>query len=83
MAMTDSLTGISNRRGFFTTGEKRFLTLDKENAAFSLIFFDLDKFKPINDLWGHAEGDEVLKVFSALLYQHLGREDIAGRIGGG
>ncbi|WP_446028163.1 sensor domain-containing diguanylate cyclase [Lelliottia amnigena] len=82
MAMTDSLTGISNRRGFFTTGEKRFLTLDKENTAFSLIFFDLDKFKPINDLWGHAEGDEVLKVFSALLYQHLGREDIAGRIGG-
>lgn len=82
MAMTDSLTGISNRRGFYTTGEKRFRNLDKENAAFSVIFFDLDKFKPINDLWGHAEGDEVLKVFSALLYQHLGPGDIAGRLGG-
>jgi len=82
MAMTDSLTGISNRRGFYATGEKRFRKLDKENVAFSLIFFDLDKFKPINDLWGHAEGDEVLKVFSALLYQHLGPGDIAGRLGG-
>ena len=82
MAMTDSLTGISNRRGFYATGEKRFRKLDKENVAFSLIFFDLDKFKPINDLWGHAEGDEVLKVFSALLYQHLGPSDIAGRLGG-
>lgn len=82
MAMTDSLTGISNRRGFYATGEKRFRKLDKENVAFSLIFFDLDKFKPINDLWGHAEGDEVLKVFSALLYQHLGPGAIAGRLGG-
>jgi len=82
MAMTDSLTGISNRRGFYATGEKRFRKLDKENVAFSLIFFDLDKFKPINDLWGHAEGDEVLKVFSALLYQHLGPGDITGRLGG-
>ncbi|PDO82050.1 sensor domain-containing diguanylate cyclase [Kosakonia sacchari] len=82
MAMTDSLTGIANRRGFYRTGEKRFRSLAKDNAAFSLIFFDLDRFKPINDLWGHAEGDEVLKVFSALLHQHLGAGDIVGRLGG-
>ncbi|EBF9652435.1 sensor domain-containing diguanylate cyclase [Salmonella enterica] len=82
MAMTDSLTGIANRRGFYRTGEKRFRNLAKDNAAFSLIFFDLDRFKPINDLWGHAEGDEVLKVFSALLHQHLGAGDIVGRLGG-
>lgn len=82
MAMTDSLTGISNRRGFYSTGEKRFRSLSRDNAAFSLIFFDLDRFKPINDLWGHAEGDGVLKVFSALLHQHLAAGDIVGRLGG-
>lgn len=82
MAMTDSLTGISNRRGFYKMGEKRFFSLTKKGAAFSLIFFDLDKFKPINDLWGHAEGDEVLKRFSELLFQHLSPGDIAGRLGG-
>lgn len=82
MAMTDSLTGIANRRGFYRTGEKRFRALNERNTAFSLIFFDLDKFKPINDLWGHAEGDEVLKVFSALLFQCLKPGDIAGRLGG-
>ncbi|WP_448885035.1 sensor domain-containing diguanylate cyclase [Citrobacter telavivensis] len=82
IAMTDSLTGIPNHRGFYNAGEKRFLALTQTNVPFSLIFLDLDKFKPVNDLWGHAEGDEVLKVFSALLCQHLSAGDIAGRIGG-
>lgn len=82
MAMTDSLTGIANRRGFYRIGEKRVHTLRKHKAAFSLIFFDLDKFKPINDLWGHAEGDEVLKTFSGLLHQHLIPGEVVGRLGG-
>lgn len=82
MAKTDSLTGIPNRRGFYSTGEKRFRALTQTKETFSLLFFDLDKFKPINDLWGHAEGDEVLKVFSTLLYKLLGPGDVAGRIGG-
>ena len=60
MAMTDSLTGIANRRGFYRIGDKRFRTLTSNATPFSRSF-DLDKFKPINDLWGHAEGDEVLK----------------------
>lgn len=82
LAMTDSLTGVANRRGFYNTGEKRFRALTQTKTPFSLIFVDLDKFKPINDLWGHAEGDEVLKVFSAWVYEHLGPGDIAGRLGG-
>lgn len=48
----------------------------------SLIYFDLDKFKPVNDLWGHAKGDEVLKVFAGFLHQHLGPGEIAGRLSG-
>lgn len=51
------------------------------NAMFSLIYFDVDKFKPVNNLWGHAEGDEVLRVFASFLHQHLERGEIAGRLG--
>lgn len=82
MAMTDSLTGIANRRGFHRLAEKRLPELESRHVAFSLIFFDLDKFKSINDLWGHAEGDKVLKEFSALLSRPLSKEDIVARLGG-
>lgn len=82
MAMTDSLTGIPNRRGFYRRAEKRFHALRNHGASFSLLFFDLDKFKPINDLWGHAEGDQVLKIFATHLQQHLGPTDVVGRLGG-
>jgi diguanylate cyclase (GGDEF)-like protein len=82
MAMTDSLTGVLNRRGFYRSGEKRFKELNRKKKPFNIIYFDLDKFKPINDLWGHSEGDDVLKIFSAQLRQHLGSRDIVGRLGG-
>lgn len=82
MAMTDSLTGIASRRGFYRMGEKRFHALNKADAAFSLVFFDLDDFKPINDVWGHAEGDEVLKTFSDFLHQHHLPGEVIGRLGG-
>ncbi|EOL9024113.1 GGDEF domain-containing protein [Cronobacter sakazakii] len=82
MAMTDSLTGIPNRRGFYRSGERRINALQSNPEPFSIVYFDLDKFKPINDLWGHAEGDEVLKIFASHLCQHLGEHDIAGRLGG-
>lgn len=82
MAMSDSLTGIFNRRGFYRSGEKRFKELNRNNEPFYIIYFDLDKFKPINDLWGHGEGDEVLKIFSAQLSQQLHSRDIVGRLGG-
>ena len=82
MAMTDSLTDILNRRGFYNSGEKRFQELQHSGKTLSILYFDLDKFKPINDIWGHAEGDEVLKVFSSRLRQLLGTKDVAGRLGG-
>lgn len=82
LAMTDSLTGIPNRRGFYRAGETLFRKMNQHDATFSLIYFDLDKFKPVNDLWGHAEGDEVLRVFAAFLHQHLKPGEITGRLGG-
>lgn len=82
LAMTDSLTEIPNRRGFYFSGEKRFRELQQRATAFDILYFDLDKFKPINDMWGHAEGDEVLKVFASALRQLLEPRDIVGRLGG-
>lgn len=82
LAMTDSLTSLPNRRGFYRSGEKRFRELRQSGGLFSIIYFDLDRFKPVNDLWGHGEGDEVLKVFADHLCQHLGPDDIVGRLGG-
>ncbi|MQK60240.1 GGDEF domain-containing protein, partial [Escherichia coli] len=63
-------------------GEKLFRAMNRQDASFSLIYFDLDRFKPVNDLWGHAEGDEVLKIFAGFLHQHLEPGEIAGRLGG-
>ncbi|ENA0609701.1 sensor domain-containing diguanylate cyclase [Enterobacter bugandensis] len=82
LAITDSLTGIANRRGFYRAGERIFRAYPQHDGPFSILFFDLDKFKPVNDLWGHAEGDHVLQTFAGFLYQHLEPGDIAGRIGG-
>lgn len=82
LAMTDSLTEIPNRRGFYFSGEKRFREMQQSATAFDILYFDLDKFKPINDMWGHAEGDEVLKVFASALRQLLEPRDIVGRLGG-
>lgn len=82
MAMTDSLTEIPNRRGFYRSGEKRFTAFQQQATPFAVLYFDMDKFKPINDMWGHAEGDEVLKIFASHLRALLGPGDIAGRLGG-
>lgn len=82
MAMTDSLTGILNRRGFYRSGEKLFKELNRNAEPFNIIYFDLDKFKSVNDLWGHGEGDELLKIFSAQLKKHLSTKEIVGRLGG-
>ncbi|EPB4340058.1 diguanylate cyclase [Enterobacter kobei] len=82
MAMKDSLTGLPNRRGFYLQAERCLTEAGKRQAGASLIFFDLDKFKSINDLWGHAEGDNVLKAFSALLLVPLGEGGIAARLSG-
>ena len=82
MAMTDSLTELANRRGFYRSGDRRFQQWQLSHTVFALLYFDMDRFKPINDMWGHAEGDEVLRVFATHLRQLLGADDIAGRLGG-
>ncbi|GLX84967.1 GGDEF domain-containing protein [Thalassotalea loyana] len=78
----DELTGITNRRGFNTLSEFSFQMCRRMNVDLSLVYFDLDKFKAINDTYGHKEGDDVLIAFSFLLSKELRESDVLARLGG-
>ncbi|WP_454786098.1 sensor domain-containing diguanylate cyclase [Legionella sp. WA2024007413] len=82
ISITDELTGLSNRRGFLKLAGYLFEKCQRENQMFTLLFFDLDKFKLINDQFGHAEGDKVLKIFANALLQNFRYHDVIGRLGG-
>jgi diguanylate cyclase (GGDEF)-like protein len=81
-SLTDPLTGVMNRRGFFDAGDRllRCARIDREQA--SVLLFDLDRFKSINDRYGHGTGDEILIAFCRLATSHLRPRDFFGRIGG-
>ncbi len=84
LAITDELTGLLNRRGF--QGElKRALSSASrygEQGVLIYIYIDLDDFKPINDTFGHAAGDEVLRRVAGLLRDNVRDADYVGRMGG-
>jgi diguanylate cyclase (GGDEF)-like protein len=74
----DELTGLVNRRRFFALLEEAV----RSGAGVAVLYCDLDKFKAINDAYGHEAGDEVLRVFADRLRSTLRNDDIAARIGG-
>lgn len=82
LARTDSLTGIANRRGFMENAESLVSAAERYGEQLAVAMFDLDHFKNANDEWGHAVGDEVLRVFAGILQKDLRGADQAGRIGG-
>jgi diguanylate cyclase (GGDEF)-like protein len=81
-AMTDPLTGVTNRRGFFEIGERLLERARFGNEPLAIVMFDLDRFKGINDQFGHATGDEVLIAFCRLASAQLRTDDLFARIGG-
>jgi len=81
-AQTDYLTGVLNRRRFVETAENELARAMRYQRPLSLLMFDLDHFKMINDTWGHAIGDVVLQEFSRLIRDALRGADIFGRTGG-
>lgn len=81
-ANTDPLTGLANRRAFMTLLQKRFQARDREVLGSSVALFDLDHFKTVNDRYGHAAGDEVLRAFAAVARGVMRAGDILSRIGG-
>lgn len=81
-ARTDMLTGILNFRGFREQAERELARCAREGRGFSLVYFDLDNFKTINNRLGHRFGDAALRRVGTVLAQCLRRTDIVGRIGG-
>lgn len=82
MADTDPLTGLCNRRAFFERGSAVLSACARLKKPAAVLIFDLDEFKEVNDTFGHAMGDEVLKAFSAAATGCVRAKDVVGRIGG-
>jgi diguanylate cyclase (GGDEF)-like protein len=81
-SLTDSLTGAGNRRAFFERGETLLHRSAFEGRPAALLLFDLDRFKDINDTFGHHVGDRVLKAFCGAATDALRSDDLFGRVGG-
>ncbi len=82
IAVRDELTGLLNRRGFNEYGEKAFSAAQRNGTPLSVIMTDIDRFKYINDKYGHAAGDTALGHFAALVAEDRRREDVVARVGG-
>lgn len=78
----DPLTELFNRRGFFRMLEAEFASARRAGDEIACVYIDLDRFKLINDVYGHEAGDIVLQRFSALLQSACRKSDIVGRVGG-
>ncbi len=81
-AQFDSLTGIYNRGTFLAEFEREVSRSARGGAAFSLAIFDLDRFKQLNDRYGHPAGDQVLRAFADVLRSGIRKHDTVGRYGG-
>jgi diguanylate cyclase len=81
-ATTDSLTGLANRRGVDTFIRDAMAAAMRDRSALGLIMMDVDHFKNFNDRFGHAIGDQVLKLLAIVLRDRLRPNDFAGRYGG-
>src|SRR3954469_22591861 len=82
LALEDPLTGLPNKRAFNDRLEAELGRAAREYYPVSVVAMDLDKFKQINDTWGHAVGDEALKKLARELQRQLRAGDLAGRLGG-
>ncbi|MEX0614529.1 MAG: sensor domain-containing diguanylate cyclase, partial [Methylophaga sp.] len=82
LATLDELTLISNRRGFTDLAKHSMNICRRKGLAASVLLIDLNKFKPINDTFGHAEGDRALVVFANIMREVFRESDVFGRIGG-
>ncbi len=81
-ASMDPLTGMFNRRGFAEATSRVIEREAKAGRPVTVLIFDIDHFKSINDRFGHPAGDEILKLFAAVVINSLRISDLSGRIGG-
>jgi diguanylate cyclase (GGDEF)-like protein len=81
-ADTDFLLDIPNRRGFERELQRAVAYMKRYRASGALVVLDVDRLKPINDSFGHAAGDEVLKAIAGTLTRQVRASDVVGRLGG-
>jgi diguanylate cyclase (GGDEF)-like protein len=82
LAATDALTKLANRRGFESFARQALGMCKRLNRPATLVYFDLNGFKQINDWFGHAEGDRVLRTFATALVSVFRESDAVARLGG-
>lgn len=82
LAISDELTRISNRRGFLALSKYSLEICKRQLFPATLVFFDLDNFKHVNDTHGHAEGDRALKLFAEEMRESFRTSDLFARLGG-
>ena len=82
LSLTDQLTELPNRRAAMEAMERSWSLSQRENKPFSLMLMDIDHFKRVNDRYGHAVGDQVLKSTTAILSDAVRRDEVIARIGG-
>ncbi len=81
-AITDELTGLLNRRGFFTLAEQQCMLAGRTHRNMILLYLDVNNLKKINDEHGHSRGDQILVSAARILKETFRKSDIIGRIGG-
>lgn len=82
LSLTDELTSLSNRRAFMARLEEEVARVERYGMPLTLVLIDLDGFKRINDLHGHAAGDEVLRCYATQIFSVFRNHDLVARYGG-
>ncbi|KQX21581.1 MULTISPECIES: GGDEF domain-containing protein [unclassified Sphingomonas] len=82
LATSDMLTGIYNRRGFEDSAERAIRNAQRQRQPLAVVVADIDRFKAINDRYGHGVGDRALRHFAGRIERLVRRGDLIGRIGG-
>jgi diguanylate cyclase (GGDEF)-like protein/PAS domain S-box-containing protein len=82
LAMADELTGLFNRRAFFKQGAEEIQRSQRYHSPLSLLMMDIDRFKTINDTYGHDAGDQMLRCVADTLQHHIRNVDTLARLGG-
>jgi diguanylate cyclase (GGDEF)-like protein len=78
----DALTGLYNRGAFFTAVEREIRRTERSGRGFCLLMLDLDDMKPVNDMFGHPAGDQLLRAITEVIQRTVRASDLAGRYGG-
>ena len=82
LASVDAMTGVNNRRSFLELAENEWSRFKRYGRPLALLMIDIDRFKSINDTYGHDAGDQVIKAVAGVLRTHKRSHDAIGRLGG-